>query len=162
MEGTSTMDASHFATNSTPMPRMSQGWLETDSAPSQKPREGGGHINIQTTYPREKRQGVTLVQIAPPKAKGLHFHYGLSLPLALPNFCTFESRYLTFKEGWPKYLPGPNQAQLARAGFVYKGVGDRVECFCCGIGLKDWEWTDNAYAEHRRWSKDCPYAQLVG
>ena len=53
----------------------------------------------------------------------------------------------------------PTETSVPRLRFR---VGDRVECFCCGIGLKDWEWTDNAYAEHRRWSKDCPYAQLVG
>ena len=112
--------------------------------------------------PGPRRRNVTLVKTAANRARGLHFYQGLSLPLALPNFCTFDSRCITFKEGWPKYLPGPKYEDLARAGFVYKGVGDRVECFCCGICLKDWEWCDNAYAEHRRWSKDCTFAQLVG
>ncbi|XP_048476121.1 baculoviral IAP repeat-containing protein 1-like isoform X2 [Rhincodon typus] len=57
---------------------------------------------------------------------------------------------------WP---PGcsTSPAELAGAGFFYQGLGDCVQCFCCGVQLSGWEEEDNAWTEHRRHSSECPY-----
>ena len=71
-----------------------------------------------------------------------------------------ENRFNTF-EHWPKYLPGPSSKDLARAGFIYSQVGDKVKCFSCGVVLKDWVFGDDAFNEHLRWSSKCTYAKMV-
>jgi hypothetical protein len=38
--------------------------------------------------------------------------------------------------------------ELSDAGFYYSGKGDRVCCFSCGGGLKDWEEGDNPWEQH--------------
>ena len=50
---------------------------------------------------------------------------------------------------------------LARSGFVYTEIGDKVTCFSCGWTLKDWEPFDDAYREHLRWSENCVFANMV-
>ncbi|KAF4529739.1 hypothetical protein B566_EDAN017892 [Ephemera danica] len=40
---------------------------------------------------------------------------------------------------------------LAKAGFYFFNVDDRVMCFECGLGLKDWQPTDVPDVEHRKW-----------
>ncbi|XP_061170586.1 baculoviral IAP repeat-containing protein 3-like [Saccostrea echinata] len=77
-----------------------------------------------------------------------------------PEYVTFASRFATFWD-WPRYLKGPNKKDLARAGFIYTQIGDKVTCFCCRMTLKNWEPIDDAYQEHLRWSKNCQYAQMV-
>jgi len=83
-----------------------------------------------------------------------------NIPVSLPQYVDFESRLATYNEVWPKYLPGPSISDLARSGFMYLGVGNRVKCFCCGISVKHWEPTDCAYGEHYRWSRTCPYIRM--
>ena len=34
---------------------------------------------------------------------------------------------------------------------------DRVICFCCGGGLKNWEPNDNPWYEHAKWFPLCEY-----
>jgi len=84
-----------------------------------------------------------------------------SIPLSLPQHVDYGSRLTTFKDLWPRYLPGPSIEDLARSGFVYLGTGDRVKCFCCGIICKDWEPADCAYDEHYRWASRCPYIRII-
>ena len=171
MEGTSTMDAA-FALNDT----------VTDSAPVEDRMDSRPHRVERDSVPRayrdvprpnlievqrntERNRGVTVLKTDGPFLNtvptGLAFHQELRLPLVLPKFCTYESRYRTFQDRWPKFLPGPKTEDMARAGFVYHGTSDHVQCFCCGICLKDWEWTDDAFGQHRRWSKNCAFCQLV-
>lgn len=85
-----------------------------------------------------------------------------SFPTYLPEYMRFKSRLQTFKDKWPKYLPGPSPEELARAGFFYLGEGDKVKCFSCGVTLHQWEPDDSAYLEHARWSPNCKYLPLVG
>lgn len=85
-----------------------------------------------------------------------------SFPTSSPEYCHFKSRFQTFKDKWPKYLPGPTPEDLARAGFFYLGEGDKVKCFCCGVSIYEWEQKDSAYLEHARWSPTCPFLPLVG
>ena len=76
------------------------------------------------------------------------------------EYVNYVDRIASFQD-WPKYLRGPNTRDLARAGFVYTQIGDKVTCFCCGMTLKNWEPFDDAYKEHLRWSKNCTYANMV-
>lgn len=72
--------------------------------------------------------------------------------------CSIESRLNSFK-GWPT---GKTQKpdQLAIGGFYYYGTSDRVICFYCGLGLKDWKPEDNIWLEHALHSSKCPYLLL--
>ncbi|KAF4513976.1 UNVERIFIED_CONTAM: hypothetical protein B566_EDAN018373 [Ephemera danica] len=40
-------------------------------------------------------------------------------------------------------------------------TGDRVICFQCGLGLKDWCSEDEPHIEHERWQNNCPFLKLV-
>lgn len=46
---------------------------------------------------------------------------------------------------------------FVKAGFYYRGSSDEVVCHYCGLGLKDFEWTDNVYLEHVKHKPDCQY-----
>ncbi|KAF4527964.1 hypothetical protein B566_EDAN017295 [Ephemera danica] len=41
------------------------------------------------------------------------------------------------------------------------GRGDRVICFYCGGGLKDWGVGDRAWVEHAVWFQNCQYLLLI-
>ena len=41
--------------------------------------------------------------------------------------------------------------EMADAGFRYLDDSDRVICFYCGGGLKNWEPNDNPWFEHAKW-----------
>lgn len=88
---------------------------------------------------------------------GLEFY---SLPVVLRGYTSLQSRLRSFNE-WPKYLLGPNTVDLARSGFVYQGIGDRVRCFSCGVIVKEWELADTADGEHFRWSKNCTFLSMT-
>ncbi|NXA32595.1 XIAP ligase, partial [Eudromia elegans] len=70
-----------------------------------------------------------------------------------PAMCNEEARLKSF-HNWPLYgLLTPKE--LANAGLYYTGVGDQVECFCCGGKLKNWEPSDRAWSEHKRHFPKC-------
>ncbi|KAK6174720.1 hypothetical protein SNE40_017945 [Patella caerulea] len=48
---------------------------------------------------------------------------------------------------------------LSNAGLSYKGPGDKVICFECGIVLKQWVTCDIPICEHIKWSPYCPYVK---
>jgi len=62
---------------------------------------------------------------------------------------------------WPRSLAQTPTALVAN-GFFYTGIGDRVICFFCGVGLKDWDAGDTPVAEHLRWNAACPFLCLKG
>ena len=72
----------------------------------------------------------------------------------------YEKRLETF-ETWPKQMV-PDKYALAKSGFVYTGQGDKVKCFQCGVGVNDWERTDDPWTEHRKWSSNCEYLKMIG
>ena len=80
----------------------------------------------------------------------------------IPNSITyadFRTRSRSFDK-WPKQMK-PSKSELQKSGFFYRGFGDSVECFFCGICLHDWEIRDNANKEHRRWSPDCKFINMI-
>ena len=40
-------------------------------------------------------------------------------------------------------------------------VVDNVQCFDCGVRLKNWEPEDNVWKDHSYWSPDCVYTGMV-
>ncbi|XP_074072660.1 baculoviral IAP repeat-containing protein 2-like [Macrotis lagotis] len=50
-----------------------------------------------------------------------------------------------------------SERSLARAGFYYTGVNDRVKCFCCGLILDNWKQGDNAIDKHKKLYPSCTF-----
>ena len=50
---------------------------------------------------------------------------------------------------------------LARAGFLYTGEGEKVMCPWCGVVLTEWEVFDDPHIEHRKWSPQCKFIDMV-
>ena len=71
----------------------------------------------------------------------------------------FDRRLTTFKS-WPKSIP-INPDDLARAGFLYTGEGDKVFCPWCNICLIQWETYDNPFDEHKKHSPNCDYILML-
>ncbi|KAF4521607.1 hypothetical protein B566_EDAN001329 [Ephemera danica] len=69
-----------------------------------------------------------------------------------------EDRLLSFKQ-WPIALRQTPE-DLASVGFFYTGTGDRVICFECNLGLKDWLEDDIPIEEHRRWGANCSFFEM--
>ncbi|KAK6486086.1 inhibitor of apoptosis protein isoform X1 [Huso huso] len=51
------------------------------------------------------------------------------------------------------------ERSLARAGFYYTGVGDRVQCFRCKVTVENWQAGECPAERHKRQSPDCPFVQ---
>ncbi|XP_066570775.1 E3 ubiquitin-protein ligase XIAP isoform X2 [Amia ocellicauda] len=47
--------------------------------------------------------------------------------------------------------------RLAQAGFYYRGVEDRVTCFNCNGGLKDWQPDEDPWEEHAKYYPGCSF-----
>ncbi|XP_062603908.1 E3 ubiquitin-protein ligase XIAP-like [Saccostrea cucullata] len=138
--------------------------VETDSAPN---------LLTQTTA-RKRDPDTRFVLVSPYKSSGVRgtSNEFVRLPVEnipppvvrkswkYPEYVNFAERYASFKE-WPKFLKGPNKTDLARSGFIYTEIGDKVTCFSCGWTLKNWEPFDDAYREHLRWSENCVFANMV-
>ncbi|KAJ0183550.1 hypothetical protein K1T71_001526 [Dendrolimus kikuchii] len=59
---------------------------------------------------------------------------------------------------WPRCMR-QRPVDLAAAGFFYTGQGDKVLCFQCGGGLKDWEPEDDPWQQHVQWFNQCVYVK---
>ena len=46
---------------------------------------------------------------------------------------------------------------LGKAGFYYKGNGDEVICYKCGIKYRNWQPLDDPFTIHKRISPNCPF-----
>ncbi|KAM4849101.1 baculoviral IAP repeat-containing protein 3 [Urocitellus parryii] len=64
------------------------------------------------------------------------------------------STYSTFPSGVPV-----SERSLARAGFYYTGVKDKVKCFCCGLMLDNWKQGDNPIEKHKKLYPSCSFVQ---
>ncbi|XP_059479670.1 E3 ubiquitin-protein ligase XIAP-like [Neocloeon triangulifer] len=68
----------------------------------------------------------------------------------------FKSERLKTFKNWPKGLSQTPEV-LANSGFYYTGSGDRVVCFHCNLGLKDWAPGDDPFTEHAKWNSGCQH-----
>nr|XP_019568243.1 PREDICTED: baculoviral IAP repeat-containing protein 3 [Rhinolophus sinicus]XP_019568244.1 PREDICTED: baculoviral IAP repeat-containing protein 3 [Rhinolophus sinicus] len=66
------------------------------------------------------------------------------------------STYSTFPAGVPV-----SERSLARAGFYYTGINDKVKCFCCGLMLDNWKEGDNPVAKHKKLYPSCSFVQKL-
>ncbi|XP_057347160.1 baculoviral IAP repeat-containing protein 3 isoform X2 [Manis pentadactyla] len=64
------------------------------------------------------------------------------------------STYSAFPAGVPV-----SERSLARAGFYYTGVNDKVKCFCCGLMLDNWKQGDNPVEKHKKLYPSCSFVQ---
>lgn len=76
-----------------------------------------------------------------------------------PEYAIESARLRSFDD-WPKTLK-QKPKQLSDAGFFYTQKGDRVICFSCGGGLRDWDENDDPWEQHALWFSKCEYLQLV-
>lgn len=71
-----------------------------------------------------------------------------------------EANRLKSYKNWPVSIQ-QRPHQLSDAGFYYTNVGDRVCCYYCGGGLKDWEEDDDPWENHAMWYGNCKYVNLM-
>ncbi|XP_041361750.1 death-associated inhibitor of apoptosis 2-like [Gigantopelta aegis] len=76
--------------------------------------------------------------------------------IAFPNYSDMNSRLNSF-QGWPNTSTDQPALSLAKAGFFYIGSADRVQCFHCGVRLRNWDREDDPSSCHRLYSPDCPF-----
>ena len=74
------------------------------------------------------------------------------------KYALLEKRLESFKD-WPTSMK-QRPDELAKAGFYYTGVGDQTICFHCGVGLKNWQQSDDVWEEHALWSPKCVFLRL--
>ncbi|XP_012229106.2 death-associated inhibitor of apoptosis 1 [Linepithema humile] len=72
-----------------------------------------------------------------------------------PKYTSYTERLQSF-QSWPKEK-SQKKEDMAAAGFFYSGVSDRTFCYYCGIGLINWEPSDNPINEHNKWASECPF-----
>ena len=111
--------------------------------------------NIELASPYNWKGGYNRNSTHPPM---FLYPYAEWVPYSI-CYADFRARSRSF-EKWPKQLR-PTKLDLLKSGFFYKGYGDHVECFFCGMCLHDWESRDNANKEHRRWSPDCKFINII-
>lgn len=72
----------------------------------------------------------------------------------------YRARVDTYRN-WPHGdQPKLSPRSMARAGFVYLQHGnDEVECFTCGVRIKNWEKNDRPEQEHAKFSRRCPLVE---
>lgn len=75
-----------------------------------------------------------------------------------PKWETVYKRQDSFK-GWPSHLPIKPEP-LVESGLFYSGICDFVTCFCCDVGISDWEIGNNPDIVHLKWSPNCAFMNL--
>ena len=81
------------------------------------------------------------------------------LPVITSQHYQFEAERIRSFVDWP--LRGVSPQQLARAGFVYTGVGSLVQCFQCPARHYDWRQGDIALSVHQKCNPCCPFLQTL-
>uniref|UniRef100_A0A3B3ZPH6 RING-type domain-containing protein n=1 Tax=Periophthalmus magnuspinnatus TaxID=409849 RepID=A0A3B3ZPH6_9GOBI len=56
---------------------------------------------------------------------------------------------------------GVTERSLARAGWFYTGVGDRVQCFRCNVTAEGWQPGDCPTEKHKQLSPSCSFIQSL-
>ena len=74
-------------------------------------------------------------------------------------------RLTTFREDWPHRITlGLAKEDMARAGFFFSGVRDKVQCAFCQISIQNWSSLDSAMGNHVRYTvighrSFCPFVE---
>ncbi|XP_067664826.1 putative inhibitor of apoptosis [Haliotis asinina] len=68
-----------------------------------------------------------------------------------------QHRLQTYGQDGRRWKGKKDKAVLARAGFTFTGIGDKVECERCGLKLFNWTDTDDALHEHATRRTHCPF-----
>ena len=78
-----------------------------------------------------------------------------------PNYQLIQDRIKSYFD--LQWLISLNQdpITLAKAGFFYSGIGDRVHCAYCGLSLNRWMPDNIPIVEHNKFNKNCSYVSLV-
>lgn len=76
-----------------------------------------------------------------------------------PEYAIEMARLRSFEE-WPKTMKQKPE-QLSDAGFFYTQKSDRVICFSCGGGLREWDEDDDPWEQHVLWYEKCDYLRLI-
>jgi hypothetical protein len=73
------------------------------------------------------------------------------------NYECYEERLKTFIN-W-NHSHSQNPKVLAKYGFIFTGIKDRVQCFhsSCGILIDTWEPSDKPLMIHKKLSKNCDF-----
>ena len=66
----------------------------------------------------------------------------------------FEKCRLETFLNWP--IPYISVQELAKSGFYYLGLGDKVKCNFCDLEVHKWAAGDIPKNEHKKWSPHCP------
>ncbi|KAK3585242.1 hypothetical protein CHS0354_006288 [Potamilus streckersoni] len=85
--------------------------------------------------------------------------YTLRGPVKFRQHAEYTARLKTFSKVPSSVVKKPKE--LAGAGFMYAGTEDRVICFSCGGGFKNWQHTDDPWKDHARMFPDCAYITHV-
>ena len=76
---------------------------------------------------------------------------------ALERYKRYETRLASFMaSSWPTTVP-VSVEELARAGWYYTGVTDRVRCPWCHGCVYSWEAGDTGLGEHKRHFPNCTF-----
>lgn len=75
------------------------------------------------------------------------------------EFSDYKKRYQSFHDS-PNHLRNKVK-DFSQSGFFYAGRLDSVYCFFCGIALNRWEFSDNAFSEHIKYSPHCKYMKMI-
>lgn len=99
--------------------------------------------------------------ILPPSFRDVCGHDPISDPFEIkyPKYRHEIDRIDSFKQ-WPQAL-SQKRDDFINTGLFYTGNGDKVICFSCGVGLKNWEAGDDPSTEHARWTDNCQHLERL-
>ena len=95
---------------------------------------------------------VTGGDVAPPTSSLFQCKHAIS-----PHMRRIIDCHQSFTEHWPSHRIEADTALLVDAGFYYLGEGDKVKCWYCNGGLKNWDRFDDPWIEHAKWFPLCEY-----
>lgn len=72
-----------------------------------------------------------------------------------PRMKIYQDRLKTFHD-YDKKSPLSKEV-LCKAGFFFLGNGDNVQCFNCGMKLRNWRASDDPFEGHAKISPKCPF-----
>ncbi|XP_048348256.1 baculoviral IAP repeat-containing protein 2 [Sphaerodactylus townsendi] len=86
------------------------------------------------------------------KSSGIESDLRYDLSCELYRISTFST--------FPLNVP-VSERSLARAGFYYIGLKDKVKCYSCGLMLDNWKKGDSALDKHKQLYPSCSFVQSL-